>query len=342
LIPPTTPLTDVAGEPARLGTLVHRVLADVVRGEGVHDNLPELARTASVSIKDTSILVAIGVRAWRSLAVHFQEPRAEVPLESELLIGTADVAHHDGVTAAVGDWKSGWLEGEPAAQVTGYASCMREAWGMPSSGRIMAAPVFLRSDTIDVLQLNDAAIDAFEARVRKAKQQAGEVYGPGDACTYCPRVLECEPRAEWLRTAASSLVVAEPGTMQPADLAELYPTVKAIEGACLAYRAAMRSVVQVHGPQPVDGSKELRLIDSHESVIDPLKLRDVMTREPFNWGKEDLYSVFKASKAKLVDAIRADAPRGYKKSREDRLLLALEKAGAVTTTIKTQLRSVKK
>jgi hypothetical protein len=342
LIPPKTPRTDVSGEPARLGTFVHELVALVVTGKDLPDDLPERARARDVPIQDVAILVAIWAKIWRALAVHFPEPHAEVKLESELLIGTADIVHHDGATAAVADPKTGWLDGEHAAQVTGYACCMREMWGIPQSGHIMAAPVHLRSDSMDVLQLDDDALDAFEVRVRKAIGQAGEVYGPGEACTYCKRSHECEQRAEWLSGQARLVSRIDPTEITPADIARLYPAVKIVEDACKAFRAAARSVVQVHGPQPVDDERELRLLDVRDRTVDPIRLRDVMKREPYNWTMEQLYPIFGVSKTRLKAAVREGVAKGFAAKTERRLFDNLEKAGAVTTSMRQQLRILKK
>jgi len=341
-VPPKTPLTDVGGEPARLGTLVHLLLAGIVDGDGLPDDVPAKARALDVPAADVEILLAIGSKIWRALAVHFQEPRTEVRVESALVIGTADVLHHDAITAAVVDWKSGWIDGEHAAQVQGYAHATRETFGMPQSGKIMAAVCHLRTDTLDVLQLDDAALDAFGLRVARARMDAGTVYGPGEACTYCKRAHECTQRDEWLRSSMTWLTTLDATAVEPAALAASYPTVQAIEKACRDFKAAARSVVQVHGPQPVDDARELRFLDVRDRTVDPIKLRDMMKREPYNWTMDQLYPIFTVGKTKLKAAIREGVAKGYAAKAERRLFDNLEKAGAVTTSMRQQLRVLKK
>lgn len=340
LVPAKTLLGDSDNEPLRIGNLIHLVLARMVMGADLWDEIPDRARDADVPEKDIRILYAIGCKIWKRLQPYFPEPRAEHPMESELVIGTADVAHHDSATAAVIDWKSGYAEREHRAQVTAYAHAMRETYGMPSNGYIAAAPVHLRSDTMDVLALEDTHLDAFGARLAEALGKVGEVYNPGESCTFCPRAHECGERQQWLRSAAVALTRAQPDAMEPAQLAALYPTVQAVEAACKAYKLAMRSVIGMHGPQSISDGRLLKLLESHDTAIDPLKARPVLVGE-MGWDKEAFYECLSMTKKALVERVRVSAPDRGKAKAERTVLAQLENAGAITKTMKRQLRLVK-
>lgn len=329
---------DEPSEPGQAGSTAHLALAELVAGRE-----PDLAACAArhgAEMAEVERLYAYGRRAWAQLAPQLPTGaalRSEMPLTHPMWRGTADIAAHDGERALVLDWKSGRVRRDHSAQVTAYAGALAHEYGWPTSGVITVALVWLQAGELEVVEVRPADVEALEARVTDALRRIGRDYAPGEACAYCPRVGDCQPRAAWMRTSALALADAQAGELTPALLGRLYPQAKALHKALDGYDAALRSALQAGGPIAVDGG-EVALV---ERQIERLRPREAWPLLEDAIGLDALAEVVTISKTAALDAVAKAAGKGNGAKAKGAMIEKLRAVGALEAEIQTRIEMVR-
>jgi len=250
------------GPYASLGNAYHGALGYHV--VGAEPDLDSIALYYKVELDQLRAMYLQGVKAWAKLKKYFPEAWAEQPLESDSLVGHADVLSLTASGVSILDWKGARGGLSCRAQLGGYTHCASHMFG-PFKGRAMTVAVYLRTGEIDVTYWGATELEELASEIATAGNQT-DTYGPGPACEYCPRQVGCDARDDWLRSSAVALRDG-PGALAPADLAALYPRAVALEKALGAYRAALREAVRVHGAQPIGDGRELCITEEEHTSI---------------------------------------------------------------------------
>lgn len=323
---PYNPPSDAAD----VGTAVHECCAAMVTG---HEYDPAtVARKYGVDAEEASILCACAEQAWRELKPHFPEPDVEVVLESvsDGLRGHADVVSADGSTLAVLDWKSGRVRHDYSAQLQGYALCAERAHGMPKSGVVTVATVWLRMGEIDVRNYSAKDLDGFTERLAEARGAVGKRYAPGDACTFCPRKHSCDALVEYVRSVLRCLE-REPtpvDDIDPERLASIWQRSRLLKRSIDAYERAMKALL-VDGPVDAPGGHTLELKTDLIEKLESERAWPILVEEGLS--NEALARCVRLSKTAVTREVSARTAKGYKGKAIDALLNRLREAGAIKT-----------
>lgn len=328
---------DVPTEAAAMGNAVHRSLAAAVVGE--HVDLDSVSREWGVDRAELGALHRNGLRIWDAVKHIFPDPVCEVPLRSTLTEGTADVVSEAG--AAVLDWKSTRIETKDySAQLAAYALCYAQTYGMGPRGEITTVIGWLRSGDYEVVKYDEASLEAFVDRVRDAESKVGTVYGPGEACSFCPRRNVCAAREEWVRSSSAALVPTSGAALTPAALGAVYDRIKVVERAAEEARKVLRDLAS-HGPVDIGDGRVLRLDETEHEVISPRAAVPVLVGE-FGFSPADMDRVLSVSKSSITDIVGDRAPHGEKGKATSTVMDRLRAVGAVRVKTSTRMNARKK
>lgn len=309
---------------SRLGTAVHESLAARVNGHDIE--LEEIADKHGIDLDDLVPLHTYGLKAWRELRSHIQEPQTELPVESDLLTGHADIIGRDGDSLIVLDWKSGWLRQHKNFQMASYAHGARAKYGMPKSGIIKTVLVWLRYGEIDVADYDNQKLDQFAQIFKKQLTSIGKHYAAGEWCAYCPKRLDCGTYHAYVRSAA--LTISESKEISRETLAELYSKSRLVKKAIDAYEKALRNEL-AHGPLALPDGKEISLASYEKATIDAVKAWPVLTKD-CGFSRDDMAEVTHISKTAVEKIVNDRAPRGHKAKAKRLVIDNLKDAGAIT------------
>ncbi len=322
-----------ANPAADLGHAVHEGLRATLLGQDV--SLPALVvRFALADEESLAMLLRYGLKAWGELSVHFPNCRVEERLESDIATGTADVVHHDGVTAAVLDWKTGREQSDYQAQLMAYAYALRAKYGMPESGVVKGVVVWLRDSTFDVWDFDDDALEAFKERMLASAPLVGREYNPGNHCGFCPRRNECVARAQYLKQSTAMVLQSETLLAERTNLGIAYERVKQLKHAIAQYDDALHAAL-LEGPIAVD-DKYLCLESIGKDVIDPRKAWPILSDHGFT--DDDVARCVKMTKGAIMDVVGSKTPRGTKQAARGQLLDDLRNGGAITQVTEQRIK----
>lgn len=339
MIEPQVRIEPADDEVSRVGRAVHKALAEYVRSG---DNIAgDCAKEFGVSPKEVGFLCHVGRQQWDdygSLLHGVEVERSlEAPLGWTILAGTPDIEardEHDDIV--IWDWKTGRIERDYDDQLMAYCMLASDA-NLQASDRRRAWIITarLQDDILDTREVSDQDMLAFFHRLYGLRKDFNTYRPDADTCMYCPRRFECEARAEVTANAVRSIATQnDMGDLPAKRLAELYPKSKALKKALEDYDAALRAQVAVHGPMPLGDGTEVYLDEGErEFVCAETALRC--------FSGEVVIPSLSASKAKLLQAISDQAPRGMKKQAKDDAMEILRKAGGVTVTPTRTLRTRK-
>ena len=318
---------DPSGDAAVLGTAAHAAMALVVLGQEV--DLAAIAHEHEVDEDELGRLVAYGRQAWAELRPHLPAPRVEQRVDSNVTGGSADVLHADTDSLVVVDWKSGWVRRHHRHQLTGYAHAARAQYGMPTSGHVTVATVWLRFGEIEVDRLDDDKLDAWEREYEALTAEIGSTYNPGPHCAFCPAQLTCEARSAFLRGATAALASAQrAGAMTPEDMARLVPQASMLRRALDLFDSALREHVRAAGRLPLGDGTALALESRRRREIRARAAWPVLTAD-LGLSEDDLDRVLSVSKGALEEVVgERAAPRMKGKDRAAAMQKLCE-AGAV-------------
>lgn len=314
-------------EAARLGDAVHDSLpARIIDGDV---NLTEIADRHSVKVADLAPLHTFGLKTWRDvLRAQMPDPKAEVSLKSDLISGHVDLLHHDGDSAVITDWKSGWLRRHKHFQMASYAHGARAEFGMPKSGQITTVLVWLRYGEIDVANYDDARLDQFAEAMKAQLKEIGRHYAAGEWCAYCPRRLECDTRHAYVQSAARSLSPLNKAELTPEKLVALWPQSRMLKKAIEEYESVLREQLS-HGDLSGPDGISLCLAEIKKHAIDPRKAWSVLMWE-CGFTQDDMARVLTVNKSAVETIAMEKAEHGMKGKAKVQTIDALKEAGAVT------------
>ena len=262
---------DGDSEPARMGTAVHEVLAQVVT-EGL-DAVPNLEPTIKkyrVDRDELRMLAWFGLNTWQSIRAETRVVAVEEHLESEefsglTVTGSPDVicAHED--TIVVVDFKSGWIERNYEDQLMGYLFLAAQHY--PSYTGYKRICVWLRTSEVDTVNVAPQELDDWAERLAERVQQT-ETYDPSPpACEFCPRAHECTARRVMIEAAMKDMcALVDGGGQRPETLAEVYPFKKLIDGVLKMYDGMLKTVLK-EGPLPVGDGRMISLEDVQRDYL---------------------------------------------------------------------------
>lgn len=257
------------------------------------------------------------------LRPYLRNPFTEYRVEGPLGGGSIDLLQDLDDCHVIFDYKSGWVRVDARPQLMAYAHALRHG------GRTMPfkiIPIHLRYGTYDVYDVGDDELAAFEARDAEVREQAGEVYNPGDGCGYCNRRHECDAYRDEQRNAADALVKIEPGAVSRETLLRLYPQYQLATKALEAYKDAVRRAAADEPLVAADGSRiELQQLTRDE--IAPKKAWAILKGEEFT--DEDMQACLSIRKGAMTDIIKARAGKGRKQKDANELVAKLRGAGAI-------------
>ena len=316
---------DGAGDAAELGTVVHAVLAAMVRGQ--EPELTTIARPSGVDVGEVERLVNYGKKAWGELSTHFRDPRAEVGYDYSApwgsLSGTCDV---DADPPVILDWKTGQVYRDHKEQMRGYAAISRGG----RTGVIKAVIVWLQLGFYEVYDFTEADTDALvDTDIPRLLGQIGKKYSPDADCSFCPGRAECPAKAAYERMAANALVAVGPEALSRDRLAALYPQARLLEAALTAYDAMLHAAL-ADGPLPLPDGRQIGLRTIKKQEILARQAWPVLTANGYTL--DDMAACVKIGKEAMLDVIKSRSAKGQK-GRDAMLLLdALKAADAINET----------
>jgi hypothetical protein len=246
----------------------------------------------------------------------------EQHLDSPRFPGTPDVRvavdcmEYDGVVV---DWKLGHVIRDCRAQLLGYADLCRDNYGWEYVKAYAYYPRLKRAIEYDFTPLD---MDQLHADIAEAESNPDR-YNPGEACTCCPRQLECKARRAMMRAAVVSFG-GHCAESSDSDLARLYPVAQQVRKALAEYDKALKTALR-QGNLEADGKALCLHYERREKII-PAKARPICEK----WiGADAWQDVTSVSKTALTKAVKAASAKGAKKQAEQEFLAELRAADAV-------------
>jgi len=327
---PQNPQSEIANE----GQAFHVALSHVPRG--IEPDAEEIAGQFGVDPDDIRRVVAYGRQAWDEIKQWVRGTiKTEEPLSGPVCGGTTDVIAIEqsemlkGVLSIVViDWKTGWSQNEHPWQLTGYADCARAQFGMPVSGHILAFEIWVRSKQYRSHKLTEGMLDAFRTRLSSQFEQVGKQYGAGTHCQYCPRINQCQVRADYVRgTMAALTTVGETGLTRE-DIGRLYEKSKVLDKALRTYGKLLDEELAL-GPIDLGDGRKLTLVETEREKISARNAWPVLMGAI---DAEDLDNVLSVSKTKLYDCVKARAKKRQGAAQQRKIMAELRDAKAVFKT----------
>lgn len=306
---------------ADLGTVVHAVLAAMVRGQ--EPELTTIARPSGVDVGEVERLVAYGKKAWREIGPAINDPIAEHSFDGGCLTGTCDVLSTSGQLVVV-DWKSGQVYRDHKEQMRGYAHLAYNGQDFP----VKAVIAWLQFGFYEVWDFTQADLDSLPGDIERTSKDIGRKYSPGSDCAFCRGRAECPAKADYERMAANALAVVEPGALTRERLASLYPQAKLLQSALAAYDEMLHAEL-ADGPLHLPDGRRIELKSIPRQEILPLPAWPMLASE---LTQDELAACVTIGKGKLMDAIGAKSAKGQKGRDQIRMLTRLKEVGAINET----------
>lgn len=334
-----------------LGRAVHEALAVSARGERA--DIAAIAAKYNVTEKDVAVLHAIGGRSWLQYKEQYglEILAVEQPMEEEIvpgmarLVGTADIIARTGATVVAWDWKSGSGAADHGPQLMGYARLARGQWVTwdkdgKSAGEYWGATCFLRDQEVDLVQFTPADLDDLPKRIMYAIEHPDK-YNPGDACTFCPRNLDCPARTALVQQGVRDFATANEAidAMPAALLASKFRLIKMVKAACEHAEEVLKERVAEMGSLPDGNGGVLTLKPKASTKVNAEKALPLLLER---FGSADVLApCLTIGKGKLEDLARKSAPKGKGAATIRAMLDELEEADALEHTTSYQLAVVK-
>ena len=294
-------MIDQTSDAAEMGTLVHKVIADYIRGYEVDWN----AYTVEVKY-----LVNNGIKFYQMLVDDYGLTlrSIEEPIEKGSLTGTPDLVmtSEDGDLYVI-DWKTGRVQRDYMRQGQGYVSCLAD------EGYFIIAD--LRTGEYEVSKYTQENIKAF--RKELAKVAKSEAYNPSEACEFCPRSHECDARGVLVRSHIKDLLSLD-GVVEltPALISDAETQVGIIKRIIKNYDDAKKMLVAEHGEITLSDGRVMSIEDNERETIVLNKqlldnLPDVIGVRDIDTALEQIGEIT-ISKSAITNAIKANKMKGEK------------------------------
>jgi hypothetical protein len=327
---------DHTGPEAALGKAVHGSLEAWVNNgfEGEPEAQP-YANQHGVAVADVERLIDEAPGSIRAIREDLISPKAEVRVKGGGVRGIIDVlslqmAGAKLFSACVLDWKTGRdpNEGGKPGQRLAYASAVEANYGMPATGYIYTAEIWLSAGEILESRYDLDSIQGFRAKLAEQLKYQGA--SPGRCCKYCPRRHECEPRKQYTRAAIESLAKVDPGTITGDALGELWDKSRAVKRAVELYETLVDVYIDNHGGLPLPDGRRMIHAKRTREVIDARKAWPIMRAT--GMSSDEINAVVRISKSGLLEAISSKLPKGGKTAGKTELMTKLDLAGAISRT----------
>jgi hypothetical protein len=293
---------------------------------------------------------------WQKCQQFFPEPEAEVELCTVLdvpvgdgtaidleITGHADIISLPGDgSIRVGDWKSGWREGDYGAQLKTYAMLAYERFASTSEAaidRVIVSILWLREGVIDSETFTLDQLQAWQETLVIAGSEALRgVLRIGEQCHYCP-VSRCPQ----LHNQAGLFVMAkesgESFEITPDNAAELYFVAQALGKRVEDVKMAIKQFVFGGGPILTDTGKvlDLRPMNRETIALTPESAKVMQTQ----LSEDQMFAVCDINKTRLLETVKSAAPRGEKTAAANAMMEDLRAVGAVTLSVSQSLALVK-
>lgn len=318
---------------AEMGTAVHAALAEwITVGAKGEPNPQPAANEFGVDAREVARLCSYAPEALGCIKEAMDDMRTEVSFQTPALTGTCDVlsiipAANGVFGISILDWKTGRdASHSKPGQLLAYAALATNAHGMPATGYIYTAEIWLQERLIIERRYDKASIDGLWRRLGRQLEHQ-DVHSPGTHCRFCPRAHECSARETYYRSAISSLVVAAETKPTRESLAELWEQSRLLKQALAVYESCLDDAL-ADGPLPLPDGREIVLVEQSRDQIDARKAWPVMTAAGLT--QDDIASVLSVKKSALLDVVGNRAKRGEKASQRKNIMIQLDQAGAIT------------
>lgn len=337
-----------SSEPADLGSAGHSAMEQVVAGE--QPDLDQLAGRWGVNRDELGRLVWYARTVWETLTPSFVGARTEVPvglvLDDLVIRARADLLTPEARLVHGLDWKFGRQDGNYYHQLAATAACLILREGSLVHEAVLTI-VWVRDQDVETYRFDRAAVEAWLEEVRH-KVVGRKTYTVGPQCGFCPRSRSCPAMAASARRDVQIFgnilmqdqIKAGLADLAPAEVVALRRRAKALTYVIESLDEAVRRLVQADGPLDAGDGTELRLVDQNgPRVIDTKKAWDVLAKE---FTTDELNQVFRASATRADEIVARNAGRGNGAAAKRALADHLRAADAVTQTVVTHLKEVRK
>lgn len=343
---------DETGDAASVGIVAHHALAHYL--DPSRDGAPNVEELCAVhripdAEEEVDFLISAGLKMAERAHFRdaFREPRFEVPLVLEdgdvRIFGTADMLQTSPPLVSLNDWKTGRLRPDQTHQLRCYARLALEYAPTCTMARIFIG--WVRDGEFEEYQWSlddlDQWLDEFKRRMRNAVR--ANQYTPGPHCRFCPRAHSCEAKAkmdtERVLAIRDDPVVRELHEVEltPERIKELGPSIKEaldflkyVGEMNTEIRDKLRSFIQQHGPIPVGETRELAVIDSTSTKLDPPKIMQAAL-EALGGDREALRACLSIRTSALKSAVMNATPHGEKAAAWEAFMERAEQLGAVSS-----------
>lgn len=308
--------------PARLGTAVHAVMANVL--QGAEENASEIAGRYGVEPSDVEHLVDYGKKAWEELRAYCGELSVETELDEAAITGTGVLRGHADFysvhngSIVIGDWKSGRVETDARQQMAGYAYLVSQLH--PDIPEVVAFVIFLRHKYYQVYRFTRTELLQWRQQLLDVLSRDNE-YHPGDACLYCKRRYDCPARHNMIRAAITEL--GDEGAVLSASL---YRRAQMVAQIVEDFKSRMKEYILINGPV-TDETGTVEVVTESRDDIDAQIAWPHMISAGLT--QEEIGGSIKIRKTELLNAIASHAPARGKSAAKAAFMEALNDAGAV-------------
>jgi hypothetical protein len=332
---------DHTGEPAGVGTAVHRALAPLVEGMDPKVALEiAIERYRDVPREEVTALFWGGVRMWDKLRDSRKNTVAEVELKATItdgelqinLTGHADMlsADHIARTAVLDDWKSGRVDHDFHHQGFGYATLAM--LNDPDIDEVLVNFLWLRTREIESYTVTrDRMQDWLKELVAEVGHGAA-TYHDGPHCGHCHRNHDCPAVTAMIRRDVEMLAgpaLPDAQAMDATTFCAYWRKLKMLEALVKEAREHARIEVSRRGGQVPDGNGGVIHFVERGSAreVDWLKAKPVVEKLV---SEEELASAIELSINKLEDVVAKKAGKGKGAQAKRDLKEALDAVDAVT------------
>jgi hypothetical protein len=335
-----------AGKPANLGNGVHEFQSGRIGGREV--DIGDIAARNDVDPEELAPACWQAWNAWTEIAAAFPDPETELALgpivwggDKVSLIGTADVVSRPTPSLArIGDWKSGWMDGDHEQQVKGYALLI----ACEFSGEVEAVEAVVINTRLGfktVYRWDVAELESWWDRLAESVAKGADTYRPSvAACRWCRRAHECPARQQLVRSSSEAVLSINVSDLTPDRAAELLGRARLIQKAAEdAIEIVRAEVAAAGGSLLLSDGRTLQLTPTTKRFIRPAPAWPILT-EQCGEALVEAVTVSKTIADKIVRA-RAGTQRGAKKATSEKLIADLEAADAFDERIEERLEIVR-
>jgi hypothetical protein len=311
------------------------VLARVVTDDFVPwSEVPKIASKHGVDDGELRFLAHQGAKLWMQVRDHFggvlaTERHGEITRGDLTIVGTSDIEAHTASEVVIGDWKTGYIDGDYEPQLSGYAAIALER--NPNAERAVVYVLWVRTGEIEQRTVTRAQSDEWIAALQNHVKDAA-THRPGAHCRGCHRWGECSAATRHYREATAILLGSSLPVLDDASAVELYQAAAKVESQARLVREHLRAQVQERGPITANGTT-LTLATEERRSVDAAKAWEILCDALGSRTSEAV----KISLSEACDIIASKAERGQKKAAIAAFVESLDNAGAISKHTITKL-----